>query len=59
MGAGFLTGMLAWALCAAVALLLEHRCPEGKGRTAVRCLSLTGLTLFTVLAALWFAAVSS
>ncbi|USF27574.1 hypothetical protein N510_002530 [Firmicutes bacterium ASF500] len=55
---GFLTGMLAWALCAAVALFLEHRRPRGKGRTAVHCLSLTGLTLFAMVA-VWFAAAPS
>ena len=53
---GFLTGTAVWALCAVVALLLAHRFPGARGIGVARALSIVGLALFGVLAALLFAA---
>lgn len=50
---GFLTGMLAWALCAGIALLLSRRFPLSRGVGAARVLSTIGLALFGLLAALY------
>ena len=51
--AGFFSGMLAWAICSVVALLLSKRTPLSRGNKAARALSMIGLALFGVLAALY------
>ena len=57
---GFLTGMLAWALCAGAAFLLAGRSPGAPGNHAARVLSTLGLILFgTLLAFFAFAALFS
>ena len=52
---GFFTGMLTWALCAGIALLLARRSPAARGNGAARVLSMVGLVLFGLLAALYMA----
>ena len=55
---GFLSGIVAWALCAVVSLLLCKRFPQQRGKLLAVLLSVLGLILFTIMIVLFWGTIS-
>ena len=54
---GFLSGIVVWALCAGVSLLLCKRFPQQRGKHFAVLLSVLGLILFAIMTVLFLGTV--